>query len=168
MHALYKIAPTLPSVVGVSVTPTVQDNTPSLSVTWTAVNDPSVSYSVVYSTTGGSVPPDGAMMSGPTNQPSLTLTGLSPGTTYHIWVAADANGLTRSYRAAEMATTFGGETLINQVHKGAVHANYNECSGNSVVTRSINCTSGLCTVTQTSFHYCCTHMHDNAILHAAA
>ena len=108
--ALYNIAPALPSVVGVSVTPVVQGGTPSLSVTWTAVNDPSVSYSVWYSTTGGSVPPAGAMMSGPTTQPPLTPTGLTPGTTYHIWVAADAEGLTRSYSAVEMASTYGGET----------------------------------------------------------
>ena len=106
------VDPTLPSVVGVSVTPVVQGGTPSLSVTWTAVNDPSVSYSVVYSTTGGSVPPAGAMMSGSTTQPPLTLTGLTPGTTYHIWVAADAEGLTRSYSAVEMASTYGGETSI--------------------------------------------------------
>ena len=106
------IDPALPSVMGVSVTPTVQDSTPSLSVTWTAVNDPNVSYSVWYSTTGGSVPPAGAMMSSPTNQPPLILTGLTPGTTYHIWVAADAEGLIRSYSVVEMATTFGGETSI--------------------------------------------------------
>ena len=108
-HMLY-VVPNLPGVLGVSVTPTVQDSTPSLSVTWTALNDLSVSYSVVYSTTGGSEPPAGANMSGPTNQPPLTLTGLSPGTAYYIWVAADADGVTRNYSAVEMATTFGGET----------------------------------------------------------
>ena len=117
----WSIDPTLPSVMGVSVTPTVQDSTPSLSVTWTALNDPSVSYSVVYSTTGESVPPAGAMMSGPTTQSALTLTGLTPGTVYHIWVAADANGLTRSYSAAEMATTFRGEYLQQNYYSLVIH-----------------------------------------------
>ena len=107
------VDPTLPCVLGgVSAAPAVQDSTPSLSVNWTALNDPSVSYSVWYSTTGGSVPPAGTMMFGPTNQPPLTLTGLTPSTTYHIWVAADADGLIRSYSAAEMASTYGGETSV--------------------------------------------------------
>ena len=131
-HMVY-LDPTLPSVVGVSVALTVQDSTPSLSVTWTAVNDSSVSYSVWYSTSGGSEPPAGAMMPGPTNQPPLTLTGLSPGTTYHIWVAADAEGLIRSYSAAEVETTYGGEEPVKQLQYHACSAcsqlYFNEFSG---------------------------------------
>ena len=93
----------LPKIQSVTVTPsfvgTSPNANPSLEVSWTAVDDPAVSYVVRYSTSAGTVtaPPDVAgQMSA--NGNSVTLSAnLAPDKrspyTYYIWVAAVSAGV---------------------------------------------------------------------------
>ena len=87
----------------VAVTPgyvgTSPNANPSLEVTWSAVDDPTVSYVVRYSRSMGTVtaPPDGASEVS-ANGNSITLsTNLAPDKrspyTYYIWVAATSGGV---------------------------------------------------------------------------
>ena len=93
----------LPKIQSVVVTPgyvgTSPNANPSLEVTWSAVDDPAVSYVVRYSQSMGTVtaPPDGASeMSA--NGNSVTLSdNIAPNKripyTYYIWVAATSGGV---------------------------------------------------------------------------
>ena len=98
MHVLIlTVDSALPKIQSVIVTPsfvgTSPNANPSLEVSWTAVDDPAVSYVVRYSTLAGTVtaPPDGAgRMSA--NEYGVTLSdNLAPDKrtpyTYYIWVA---------------------------------------------------------------------------------
>ena len=71
---------------------------PSLEVSWSAVDDPAVSYVVRYSTSQGTLtsPPDEASVMG-ANDNSTTLSDSLAANkvfsyTYHIWVAATSEG----------------------------------------------------------------------------
>ena len=81
--------PPLPSkVMGVRVTPSVEDTSPTLTVMWQTLASGSVTYTVKYSTQPGevSIPPEGALEVTGIRGTSTILTTLERGTTYYIWV----------------------------------------------------------------------------------
>ena len=87
--------PPLPSkVMGVLVTPGVQNTSPTLTVTWHALASGAVTYTVKYSTQPGEVntPPDGALEVMGISSTSTILTALERGTTYYIWVMGVSEG----------------------------------------------------------------------------
>ena len=81
-------------VVGVRVTPSVQNASPTLTVTWQAVAGGAVNYTVKYSTRPGEVntPPEGALEVKGIGVTSTILTALERGTTYYIWVVGVSEG----------------------------------------------------------------------------
>ena len=94
---------------------------PSLEVSWSAVNDPAVSYVVRYSTSQGSLttPPDGASAM-VANDNSVTLSANLAANkrisyTYYIWVAATSAGdLMGEYSNSTSGATLNSElSLIN-------------------------------------------------------
>ena len=99
-------------VQGVTVTRAVQDSSPALRVSWSAVSGSGITYTVCYSTTRGSQsdPPSGANCgtSGITGT-STTLGSLSGGTTYYIWVAAVSSGGQGPYSDRGQERTYQGE-----------------------------------------------------------
>ena len=99
------------NVQGVNVTRTVQGSSPALSVSWSAVNGSSITYTVCYSTTSGTQtdPPSNAncSTSGITGT-STTLGPLSRGTTYYIWVAAVSSDGQGPYSDRKWSTTYHG------------------------------------------------------------
>ena len=87
--------PETPSkVVGVRVTPSVQNASPTLTVAWQAVAGGAVNYTVKYSTQPGEVntPPEGALEVKGISGTSTILTALERGTTYYIWVVGVSEG----------------------------------------------------------------------------
>ena len=81
--------PPLPSkVLGVRVTPSVKDTSPTLTVTWHPLAERAVTYTVRYSTQPGEVntPSEGALEVMGISGTSTILTALKRGTTYYIWV----------------------------------------------------------------------------------
>ena len=81
-------------VTGVSVTPDVQNASPTLTVEWQAPAGGAVTYTVKYSTQPGQVntPPEGALEMRKISDTSTTLTALERGTTYYIWVVGVSEG----------------------------------------------------------------------------
>ena len=81
-------------VVGVRVTPSVQNASPALAVAWQAVAGGAVNYTVKYSTQPGEVntPPEGALEVKGIISTSIVLTVLERGTTYYIWVVGVSEG----------------------------------------------------------------------------
>ena len=81
-------------VVGVRVTPSVQNTSPTLTVTWQAVAGGVVNYTVKYSTQPGEVntPPEGALEVKGISSTSTILTALERSTTYYIWVVGVSEG----------------------------------------------------------------------------
>ena len=81
-------------VVGVRVTPSVPNTSPTLTVTWQAVAGGDVNYTVKYSTQPGEVitPPEGALVVKGISGTSTILTALERGTTYYIWVVGVSEG----------------------------------------------------------------------------
>ena len=81
-------------VVAVRVTPSVQNTSPTLTVTWQAIVGRAVNYTVKYSTQPGEVntPPEGALEVKGIRGTSTTLTALERGTTYYIWVVVVSKG----------------------------------------------------------------------------
>ena len=81
-------------MVGVRVTQSVQNASPTLTVTWQAVAGGAVNYTVKYSTQPGEVntPPEGALEVKGINSTSTILTALERGTTYYIWVVGMFHG----------------------------------------------------------------------------
>ena len=75
-------------VTGVRVIPGVEDTSPTLTVTWQALAEGNVTYTVKYSTQPGEVntPPEGAFEVTGISGTSTILTALERGTTYYIWV----------------------------------------------------------------------------------
>ena len=75
-------------VVGVRVTPGVQNTSPTLTVVWQALVGGAVTYTVKNSTQPGEVntPPEGAKEVREITGTSTILTALERGTTYYIWV----------------------------------------------------------------------------------
>ena len=111
----------LPKIQSVAVTPGYvgmsPNANPSLEVTWSAVDDPAVSYVVRYSQSAGTVtaPPDGASeMSA--NGNSVTLSdNLAPekrsSFTYYVWVAATSGGVSMG----EYSDRASGVTLNSEL-----------------------------------------------------
>ena len=81
-------------VVGVRVTPGVQNTSPTLTVAWQAVAEGAVNYTVKYSTQPGEVntPPEGPLAVKGISSTSTILTALERGTTYYIWVVGVSKG----------------------------------------------------------------------------
>ena len=81
-------------VMGVRVTPGVQNTSPTLTVVWQALAGGAVTYTVKYSTQPGEVntPPEGALEVRGINGTSTNLTALERGTTYYIWVVGVSEG----------------------------------------------------------------------------
>ena len=103
--------PPPPQVQGVTVTRGVSGESPSLTVSWTAVSGSEITYTVRYSTSSGTTtePPSWAStMSGITGT-STTLSGLTQGTMYYIWVAAFSSVGKGSYSTRVSQTTFNGK-----------------------------------------------------------
>ena len=75
-------------VVDVRVTPGVQNNSPTLKVTWHALAGEAVTYTVKYSTQPGEVntPPQGALEVTGISGTSTNLIALERGAIYYIWV----------------------------------------------------------------------------------
>ena len=104
-----------PRVKDVTVTRGVSDGSPSLTVSWTAVSGFGITYTVRYSTSSGTTtePPSGAStMSGVTGT-STTLSGLTQGTMYYIWVAAVSSDGKGPYSTRVSETTFEGNYMAN-------------------------------------------------------
>ena len=104
--------PPSPQVKGVTVTRGVSGGSPSLTVSWTTVSGSGITYSVRYSSTSSGTttePPSGAStMSGITGT-STTLSGLTQGTMYYIWVAAVSYDGQGPYSTRVSQTTFTGK-----------------------------------------------------------
>ena len=97
--------------MGVHITPSVENTSLTLSVTWQALAIGSVTYTVKYSTQPGEVntPPAGALEMTGISGTSTILTALERGTTYYIWVvgmSGEGEGL-HSDRTSEV--TFDSE-----------------------------------------------------------
>ena len=74
--------------MGVRVTPSVENTSPTLTVTWHALTSGAVTYTVKYSTEPGEVnnSSEGALKVMGISGTSTILTALKRGTTYYIWV----------------------------------------------------------------------------------
>ena len=101
---------TPPQVQGVTVTSGVSDGSPSLTVSWTAVSGSGITYTVWYSTSSGTKtkPPSGASKVSGITGTSTTLSGLTQGTIYYIWVAAVSSSEEGCYSIMVSNTTFSG------------------------------------------------------------
>ena len=87
--------PPLPAkVMGVRVTPSVEDSSPTMTVTWHALASGAVTYTVKYSTEPGEVNtlPEEAFEVTGISGTSTILTALERGTTYYIWVVGVSEG----------------------------------------------------------------------------
>ena len=103
-------------VQGVTVTRTVQDSSPALRVSWSAVSGNGITYQydVCYGTASGtqSAPPSNANCdTTDITGTSTTLGPLSRGTTYYIWVRAVSLG-------GKDHTVTGDRALLTMVRVG--------------------------------------------------
>ena len=104
--------PPLPSkVMGVLVTPSVDNTSPTLTVTWQALPSGAVTYTVKYSTQPGEVntPPVGALEVTRVSGTSTILTALKKGTTYYIWVVGMSEGGEGTHSDRTSGVTFDSE-----------------------------------------------------------
>ena len=117
--------PKLPKIHSVIITSkfvgTSPNADPFLEVSWSAVDDPAVSYVVRYSTSNGTLtaPPDGASEMG-ANDNSVTLSANLAANkinsyTYYFWVAATSEGVPMGgYSDRTSGATLNSElSLIN-------------------------------------------------------
>ena len=81
-------------MVGVRVAPGVTNTSPTLTVTWLALTEGTVTYTVKYSTQPGEVntPPEGALQVTGITGTSTILIAPERGTTYYIWVVGVSEG----------------------------------------------------------------------------
>ena len=113
------ISPTPPpqpsQVQGVTVTRGVSDGSPSLRVSWIAESGSGITYTVRYSTNSGTTtePPSGASTVSGITGTSTTLSGLTRGTVYYIWVATVSSGGKGPYSTRVSETTFEGSYMVN-------------------------------------------------------
>ena len=110
-------------VVGVRVTPGVQNASPTLTVTWQAVAGGAVNYTVKYSTQPGEVntPPEGALEVKGISGTSTILTALERGTTYYIWVVGVSKGGEGPHSNRTSGVTYNSEldsTILASLLKG--------------------------------------------------
>ena len=98
-------------VVGVHVTPGVQNTSPTLTVEWQALAGGAVTYTVKYSTQPGEVntPPEGALEVKGISGTSTILTALERGTTYYIWVVGVSEGGEGPHSDRTSGTSFDSE-----------------------------------------------------------
>ena len=98
---------------GVRISKGTLDGSPSLTVSWIAVSESGVTYTVWYSTSSGTTiePPSGASVLSGIISASATLTDLSQGTTYYIWVAAVNGSDQGPYSLRSSAITFQGTSV---------------------------------------------------------
>ena len=98
-------------MVGVRVTPSVQNTSPTLTVTWQAVAGGAVNYTVKYSTQPGEVntPPEGALEVKGISGTSTILTALERGTTYYIWVVGVSEGGEGQHSGRMSGVTYDSE-----------------------------------------------------------
>ena len=111
----------LPSkVMGVSVTPSVEDTSPTLTVKWQALAEGAVTYTLRYSTEQGEVntPPEGALEVMGISGTSTILTALERGTTYYIWVVGVAEGREGPHSDRMSGVTYDSE-LRSTMRKGS-------------------------------------------------
>ena len=100
--------PMLPSAIrGVTVTRTAQGSSPALRVSWSAVSGIGITYTVCYISVN-SDPPSCEYAEGITDT-STTLSPLSPGTTYNIWVRAESSAGAGHYSSVRQHRTYQGE-----------------------------------------------------------
>ena len=110
--------------MGVHVTPSIQNNSPTLTVTWQAVAGGAVNYTVKYSTQPGEVntPPEGALEMKGISVTSTILTALERGTTYYIWVVGMLQGGERPQSDRMSGVTYDSELdstkYLNATAKG--------------------------------------------------
>ena len=104
-----------PLVKGVTVTRGVSGGSPSLTVSWTPVSGSGITYTVWYSTSSGTTadPPSGALTVSGNTGTSTTLSGLTQGTMYYIWVAAVSSDGQGPYSTRVSETTFAGKYVIS-------------------------------------------------------
>ena len=81
-----------------------------MTVSWTAVSGSGITYTVWYSTSIGTTtdPPSGALTVSGITGTSTTLSGLTQGTPYYIWVAAVSSVGQGPYSTRVSQTTFEG------------------------------------------------------------
>ena len=101
---------TPPQVENVTVTRGVSDGSPSLTVSWSAVPGSGITYTVWYSTQNCTIkkPSSGATNKKGITSTSITLSGLTQGTKYYIWVTAVSSDAQGCYSTRESNTTFKG------------------------------------------------------------
>ena len=125
--------PKLPKIHSVTITPgfvgTSPNADPSLEVSWSAVDDPAVSYVVRYSMSQGTLtsPPDGASAMG-TNDNSVTLSANLAANKvnsyiYYIWVAATSAGVPMG----EYSDRTSGATLNSELRLISIIVIINGC-----------------------------------------
>ena len=104
-------------VQDVAITRGVSDGSPSLTVSWTAVSGSGITYTVRYSTSSGTTtePPSGASTQSGIAGTSTTLSGLTQGTVYYIWVAAVSSVGQGPYSTRVSETTFAGKYIMMSV-----------------------------------------------------
>ena len=107
---------TPPQVQGVTLTKTAQDSSPALRVSWRAVSGSGITYTVCYSVH----PNFGTLSDPPANAncdtsgipgTSTTLSPLTPGTLYFIWVAAVLSGVRGPFSSRRGIGAYRGEVL---------------------------------------------------------
>ena len=100
--------PMLPSLVqGITVTRTVNGSSPALRVSWNAVVGSGITYTVCYLNVN-SDQPSSKYAEGITGT-SITLSPLSPGTTYRIWVRAESSTRLGNFNRGLERMTFQGK-----------------------------------------------------------
>lgn len=113
----------IPKIQAVSIVPRFTGMSPeahpSLEVTWSAVNDPDISYVVRYNDSAGSltVPPTGAKQVTTNSSYENNVTILAPNKkkayTYYFWIAAKSLGVPMGeYSNRASGTTVFGELNI--------------------------------------------------------
>ena len=104
-------------VQGVTITRGVSDGSPSLTVSWTAVSGSGITYTVRYSTGSGNEtePPSGASTQSGIAGTSTTLSGLTQGTMYYIWVSAVSSDVQGPYSTRVSETTFEGIRICAEI-----------------------------------------------------
>ena len=86
-----------------------------MTVSWIAVSGSGISYTVWYSKSIGTTtdPPSGAFTKSEITNTSTTLSVLTQGTPYYIWVAAFSSDVQGLYSTRVSETTFEGLSAYN-------------------------------------------------------
>ena len=97
--------------MGIRVTPSVQNTSPILTVSWQALASGAVIYTVKYSTQPGeaNIPPEGALEVTGISGTSTTLTALERATTYYIWVMGVSVGGEGPHSDKKSGVTYDSE-----------------------------------------------------------